>query len=89
MALGADGGTLRRQVVLHGLALAAAGTVVGAGCSLALSNAMARFVPGLNPPTASLIAVDVAILLLVAVAAAWVPARRASAVDPMVALRAE
>jgi putative ABC transport system permease protein len=89
MALGASRQDVLRMVVGGGLRLAVAGTLIG----LALSLAAGRFISTLlfgvranDPLTFSAVA---AALLATAVFAAWIPARKATRVDPMVALRYE
>jgi predicted permease len=89
MALGADRRALRRSVVFHGLRLATMGVAAGALTAGVASRAAAAVIPSLDRPDALVIAADAALLLLIAALAAWIPARRASAVDPMLALRAE
>jgi putative ABC transport system permease protein len=89
LALGADASDLRRMVVARGLALAASGVVLGVGGALALTRFMQSLLYGVEPTDpATLIAVSAA-LLVSALAASYLPARRATRVDPMLALRAE
>ncbi len=89
LALGALPGDLRELVLKRSLITAATGTVIGIGAGLALS----RFMQSLLFETDTydpVVYVGVAGLLLVmAVLACWLPARRAAKVDPIVALRAE
>lgn len=89
MAVGAPGAQVRRRVLGEGLRLAAIGAVFG----LAVSAALARLVRGLlfgvsafDPMTYGLVLVAVSAL---AIAATWIPAARATRVDPQAALRAE
>jgi putative ABC transport system permease protein len=89
MALGADRRAVQGQVVWSGLRLAAAGALVGGAVSLAAARAITRMVPTVDMPRVELIAADAAVLLLVAILAAWIPGRRASVIDPVRALRAE
>jgi ABC-type antimicrobial peptide transport system permease subunit len=89
MALGAQRGDVLRQVVKQGLVLALIGAVVGIGVALGVTRylkAMLYDVRAYDPMT---IVVVVALLIVVALAACWIPARRATRVDPMVALRYE
>ena len=89
MALGADGGLVLRGVLRQGMALAGAGIALGLAGALALQRVMAGMLYGVgaaDPPT--LVAVSV-LMLAAAAAAAFLPARRATRVDPMEALRAE
>ena len=89
MALGADRSAVRRRVVLAGARVAIGGVVIGALGSGTASTLIARFVPSLDAPTWSAIGGFAVVLMSAAMAAAWIPARRASAVNPMRALRTE
>jgi putative ABC transport system permease protein len=90
MALGAQSGDVFRLVLTEGLSLALLGLVAGSAGALALSRLMrASLLFGIksyDPPTFSTV-----VLLLIGIAflACWIPARRATRVDPMVALRCE
>jgi ABC-type antimicrobial peptide transport system permease subunit len=89
VALGAPTGQVLRRVVRHGVALAAVGISIGLAASLAVTRllgAMLYDVKTGDPIT--LIAVTL-LLMLVALAACYIPARRATRVDPLVALRHE
>ncbi len=89
MALGASPHDVRRMVVLQGMLLAAIGLVVGVGGGLALTRLMRSLLFEVKPWD-PLVFVSTAILLaLVALFACYVPAVRASRVDPLVALRYE
>ena len=89
MALGADRGTIRKMVVWDGMRLTLIGMVVGIGASFGLTRLIASFLFGVKTwdPTA-FIAVPV-VLATVALLAVWLPAMRASRVEPMMALRVE
>jgi len=89
VALGADRSAVQRRVVLAGLRVAAAGIVLGGLASGTASTLISRFVPALDPPSWPAIAGHAGMLILAALAAAWIPARRASSVDPIQALRAD
>jgi putative ABC transport system permease protein len=86
MALGANTGTIRRLVILDGLRYAALGCGVGLSLALALSGVMRQFVYRV-PSTdwVSFLAAPVT-LTLIAIAASWIPARRAVASDVTTAL---
>ncbi len=89
MALGADrrgvfGLIMRQSLAQLGFA-AAAGIVL----SLLVGRVLAAYLVGVNPADAVVLGLALACLALATVAACWLPARRATKVDPMVALRAE
>jgi putative ABC transport system permease protein len=89
MAMGAQTSDVLRLFVGHGLMLAAAGIAIGIAVAAALTRLMKNLLFGLSandPTTFLLIAV---LLAVVALLACWIPARRATRVDPMVALRYE
>jgi len=89
LALGAEPRQVRRMIVMRGLRLTGAGLLVGlfgaAGVAQLLSSLLFGISP-FDPVTYLTIAV---ILMAVATVACWLPARRAAATDPVVALRAE
>jgi putative ABC transport system permease protein len=89
LALGARGAEVIRMIVLQGLKPTVAGVVAGLAGAAALSRVLARFVYGvssLDPPTFSGVAV---IVLAIGVLASFVPAWRATQLDPMATLREE
>jgi predicted permease len=88
-ALGAQRGDVLRLVVRQGLSLSLAGAVIGIGASMGVTRylkAMLYDVRAYDPVTMVVVA---SLLTLVALAACFLPARRATKVDPMVALRYE
>ncbi|NNM07021.1 MAG: ABC transporter permease [Gemmatimonadetes bacterium] len=87
MALGAEGSDVRGMVLRKGLALALIGVVVGLGAALGLTRLMEALLYGVSPLD-PLTFVSVALALTaVALAASYFPARKASKVDPVVAIR--
>jgi putative ABC transport system permease protein len=89
MALGAQPSAVQRMVVAQGLKLAGGGLAVGALGALAAGRLGGSLVAGVRPLDPATYAAVALVLGAVAVAAAWLPARRATRVDPTVALREE
>jgi putative ABC transport system permease protein len=89
MALGAREGNVRRLVILQGMSAAIAGVVVGVVGALGATKLLSSLLYGVAPSDPMTFAAVAVLLLVVALAASWLPARRATRVDPMVALRAE
>jgi putative ABC transport system permease protein len=89
MALGATRGDVLANTVLAALLLTAIGTLLGAAASLAATRSLASLLFGVTPLDAPTMAAAAGLLFLCSAVAAWLPARRASAVDPMQTLRAE
>ena len=88
-ALGASTGDLVRMVLASGLTLAGVGLALGAAGSLAVTRLMQTMLFGVGPRDPLTLALTAALLGAVALAACLIPARRASKVDPVVALRYE
>jgi predicted permease len=87
MALGATAGRIVSHVVIEGIAVTAAGAAVGAVASFALRSAFAGLLFGVTPLDAPAITVAAATLLASAGLACYLPARRASRIDPTHELR--
>jgi putative ABC transport system permease protein len=89
LALGADTQRVMRLVMGQGLRLAALGAVIGFAASFVIGRLAQSLLPDAPAWDGRLIAVAAVIILAVSAAAAFVPARRASSVDPIVVLRNE
>ena len=89
MALGADGADVRRLVLRGAVGMAAIGIALGAMLALVLSRYVEAQLYGVPSRDFTSLAAAAAVLMAVAVASGWLPARRASRVDPMRALRSE
>jgi predicted permease len=89
LALGAEAGNVRRMVIRQGLGLAIAGVSIGLAAAFGLSRLLESFLFHVTPHDPFAFAVTPAVLTFVALVAVWVPAKRASRVDPVEALRHE
>jgi macrolide transport system ATP-binding/permease protein len=89
MALGAQPGDVVRLILANGLAMVCAGVVVGLGLSSLLARSMGSLLYGIGAFDAPSFLITAALLIGVAMAACYIPARRAMRVDPIVALRYE
>jgi putative ABC transport system permease protein len=87
MALGAERGDILRMVLWHGLGLASAGIVLGLGASLALTRLMSKMLYHVSTTDPSAFAGGAVLFAAVAMVASYLPARKATRVDPTVALR--
>jgi predicted permease len=88
-ALGADSGLILRRVVGGGLGLVALGSLIGAAGCWYVATLLEAYLFGVEARDPWAFAAATLALAAAALAAAWIPARRAAAVDPLVALRAE
>ena len=89
MALGAQAADVRSLVVSQALRLGGIGVVIGLAGALAAARVIATLLFGVSPSDPITLASVCALLLAVLAAAAYLPARRATRVDPMIALRTE
>ena len=89
MAIGARRVDVSRMIVTRGLATTVAGIVVGLAASLFLSRLVANQLFGVRTSDPVTLTTVFMLMSVVAAAAAWIPARRAARVNPVVALRAE
>jgi len=89
LALGAQRRDVVAMIVRHGMLMTLTGTCVGLAASFGLGRVMSGLLYGVSAADpVTLVAIPV-VLLAVALTACWIPARRATRVDPMIALRAE
>jgi putative ABC transport system permease protein len=89
IALGAQARDIFKLVVGHGMKLALAGAGAGLAGAFALTRFMSKSLYEVSPTDSATFVVVTLLLALVALAACWIPARRATKVDPMFALRCE
>jgi ABC-type antimicrobial peptide transport system permease subunit len=89
MALGAQTGDVRRLFLRYGLGLTGAGILLGLGAALGLSRVLSAMLFGVAPTDPLTYAAVSAVLASVALLATWIPARRASRLEPVTALRVD
>ena len=89
MALGAKPGVVERLILRQGLVLTLIAVVLGWPAAWMLSKLASTFLYGIHPHDAITFALVPPFLIVVALAACWIPARRAASIDPMQALRTE
>ena len=89
IALGASPNTVRRRVARQGLGLTLAGVGVGAAAAFMATRILRSMLFGVAPGDPAVLAVVAILLAAVALLASWIPARRAAAVDPLIAIRTE
>lgn len=89
MAMGARAAHVRRLVLGHSLRLVAWGTALGLVASLLLTRTLASLLYGVSPGDPGTMVLAAAALVVTALVASWIPAERATRVDPTTALRSE
>ncbi len=89
MALGADSSLVLRMVVGNGLRLGALGVALGVLGAIGATRLLASLVYQVSTTDPLTLAVTAAVLIGATVLASWIPARRATRIDPAVALRVE
>jgi putative ABC transport system permease protein len=89
MALGAQMSDVLKLVLKNGMSLALIGAAIGLGGAFAVTRVMSSLLFGVTPTDATTFTAVSAVLIIVALLACYIPARRATKVDPLVALRYE
>ena len=89
IALGATPAGIVRSVVMWGVALAAIGCAIGLGGALALVRLIQQLLFDTSPRDLTVLVTVPVLLIIIGTVSVWLPARRASRVDPIVALRSE
>jgi len=87
MALGASAGEVMRLILRQSLIMIGIGVAIGISAAVAAAHLLVRLVEGMQPADTSTFAITIPVLVAAALFASFVPARRASRIDPMRALR--
>jgi ABC-type antimicrobial peptide transport system permease subunit len=80
---------VQRLVLARALRIVVAGVVLGLGGAFAVTRVLQRFLFGVTPTDPIAFSVVTLVLIAVGLIAAWMPARRATRIDPVAALRSE
>jgi putative ABC transport system permease protein len=89
MALGAETAGIRNRLIAQGMRLAVVGIAIGVACSFGLAHLLESFLFDVKPLDPVVFTLAPAILAVVALFAIWIPACRATRIDPITALRCE
>jgi ABC-type antimicrobial peptide transport system permease subunit len=89
LALGAGTESVRKMVVFQGMRLALAGVAIGVGAALGLTRLTTSFLFGVKEKDPAVFMTVAVLLSFVSLLAVWFPARRATRIDPVIALRYE
>jgi putative ABC transport system permease protein len=89
LALGARPGNVKGLFVYRGMMLSGIGIAIGVAVAVGITRWMSSLLFGVTPVDAATFAVAASVLVLAALAASYIPARRAAAVDPVVTLTAQ
>ena len=89
LALGAQPAQVRSMILRESTWLTGVGIAAGVGAAMGLTRLVKSMLYGVTPNDPTTLAAGIALLLAVALAATWIPARRAASVQPMEALRHE
>jgi putative ABC transport system permease protein len=89
LAMGASDGSIMKMVLREGMRTVVIGAAIGLAASFVLGRGIATLLYGVSPTDPVTFAATTALLLAVAFAACYVPARRATMIDPLTALRAD
>ncbi|MDB4891839.1 MAG: macB 17, partial [Gemmatimonadetes bacterium] len=89
MALGAEQSDVLRLILARALRIVVAGVIVGVAGAAGVTRVLQRFLFGVTPTDPIAFTIVTVLLIVVGLVAAWLPARRATRIDPCVALRSE